>query len=259
MKTLSTLLLTGAFLASCAAMPDTASPAPEVAFDYSKAFMVDDRPEADYEMYEVRKSKEVLMFTGIKPGMTVVDMEAGTGFYTELYSKVVGDTGRVYMQNPAQFDGFIKDGLEERFKDDRLPNVTYAKTTFDGDIAPDGTVDVVTWILGPHELWWTPDDEEPGVFGTPDSTFSKIADMLKPGGVFIAIDHSAPDDAPSSTGGDTHRISEVIIKELAAKHGMEVLAESDVLRNAEDDRLVQVFDKSIRRKTDRFVIKFVKK
>ncbi len=257
MKKLSTLLLTGVFLASCSTISETTPP--DLAFDYASVFVADDRPEKDFEMYEVRKSKEVLEFMAIKPGMTVVDMEAGAGFYTELYSKVVGETGRVYMQNPAQFDSFIKDGLEERFKDGRLSNVTYAKTTFDGDMAPDGTVDVVTWVLGPHELWWTPDDEEPGVFGTPDTSFSKIADMLKPGGKFIAIDHSAPIDAPSTTGGDTHRISEKIIKDLAAKHGLEVYAESDVLRNADDDRLVQVFDKSIRRKTDRFVIKFVKK
>ena len=229
------------------------------AFDYSTVFVQDDRPSVDYDDYEKRKSVDVLAFTGILPGMTVVELEAGTGFYTELFSNVVGDTGQVIMQNPVQFDTFIGDGLEPRLGGDRLPNVTYVKAPFDGEIADAGSVDIVTWFLGPHELWWTPDDEEPGVFGTPDSTFAGIAEMLKPGGVFIVLDHSAPDGAPASTGGDTHRIDERIIRDLAAKHGMTLIAESDVLRHAEDDRTVMVFDPSVRRKTDRFLLKFQKK
>ena len=258
MQKLSITLLSAALLAGCATLEDAPTASETAAFDYASVFSQDDRPAADYDDYEVRKAQAVLTFTGLQPGMTVVELEAGTGFYTELFSKVVGDSGRVFMQNPAQFDTFIGDGLEPRLGNNRLPNVSYVKAPFDGEITEDGSADMVTWFLGPHELWWTPDDEEPGVFGTPETVFARIADMLKPGGVFVALDHSAPDGAPSSTGGDTHRIDESIIRELAEKHGMTLVAESDVLRNADDDRTVMVFDPAIRRKTDRFLLKFEK-
>jgi len=228
-------------------------------YDYSAAFGTEfGRPQADYADYSLRKSQEILTFTGVLPGMTVLELEAGGGFYTDLFGTVVGDAGKVYQQNPAQFDGFLGDSVAERGHLTRMSQIAYLKVPFDATGLADDEADIVTWMLGPHELWFVPDGTELGVFGDAEAAFEEIARVLKPGGVFVALDHSAPAGAPASTGNDTHRIDKAIVIEMAEAAGLTLIEESDVLANPEDDLTVNVFDPSVRRKTDRFLLKFQK-
>lgn len=273
MRHLVALGLAGSLLAACT-MPAPAAPdapaaetlAPEApsakvapgGFDYESVFGQDDRPEKDYEMYPVRKSAEVLMFTGVMPGMTVVELEAGDGFYTELLSRVVGPEGKVYMQNPPAFKAFLGDSVAKRV-DGRLTNVTLVEGAFDNLTAvPDDSADLVTWFLGPHELWYTPEGDPPGSLGDPDMAFDEIARVLKPGGSFVVLDHMAPPGSPPTTGGDTHRIDKAVIISMAEAHGFTLAGESAALAHPEDDHTVNVFDPSVRRKTDRFLLKFTR-
>lgn len=281
MKHLASIALAGALLAACttpaapaasapesvavapaaAETPAPEAPSPKVAaesFDYESVFGQDDRPEQDYEMYPVRKAAGVLAFSGVMPGMTVVEMEAGGGFYTELLSRVVGSTGRVYMQNPASFASFLGDSVAKRVNG-RLDNVTIVESAFDNLTAvPDEEADMVTWFLGPHELWYTPEGEPEGALGDPDLAFDEIARVLKPGGSFVVIDHMAPAGSPPTTGGDTHRIDKAVVVQMAEARGFTLAEESDLLANPDDDETVNVFDPSVRRKTNRFMLKFVK-
>ena len=222
------------------------------------AFAVDDRPETDYEQHEIRKAREVLAFTGIAEGMTVIDMEAGGGVYTEIFAKTVGSEGTVHMQNPPLFDGFAGDAIKARVADGRLPNVHQMRTAFDTLPVEDASVDVVTWFLGPHELWFHPEGAEKGILGDPDKAFVEIARVLKPGGHFIALDHQAAPGSPAETGGTTHRIDKAIVIQRAAAAGLKVVAASDLLANPDDDYAVNVFDPSVRRNTDRFLLRFEK-
>ncbi len=223
------------------------------------AFAQDDRPESDYEQHEVRKARDVLAFTGISKGMTVIEVEAGAGVYTDIFSKTVGDNGTVHMQNPPQFDSFSGDAIKARVANNRLPNVELMRTAFDTLPVPDASVDVVTWFLGPHELWFYPDGEEKGILGDPDKTFSEIARVLKRGGHFVALDHQAAPGSPAETGGTTHRIDKAIVIKRAVAAGLKLVDESDVLANDDDDYAKNVFDPSVRRKTDRFLLKFAKR
>lgn len=257
MKTL--LLSTAALvlLGGCQYLPAATQKA-EMENPYTALLLHPDRPVADAEDDAARKPAAVLGFLGVKQGMSVYELEAGGGYYTELLSRVVGSGGSVVMQNPAHFDTFLGDSVEQRLADDRLANVTLRKSSFDDLAAVAGSMDMVTWFLGPHELWYTPDGAEPGVFGDPASAFAGIAQALKPGGQFIVLDHSAPDGAPESTGGTTHRIDKAIIIAQAEAAGLTLIEESDLLANPEDDRTVMVFDPAVRRKTDRFLLKFQK-
>lgn len=222
------------------------------------AFARDDRPESDYELHETRKAREVLAFTGIAEGMTVIDMEAGDGMYTEIFAKTVGSDGTVYMQNPPLFDNFAGDAIKARVADGRLANVEQMRTAFDRLPVEDASVDVVTWFLGPHELWFHPEGAEKGVLGDPDEAFAEIARVLKSGGHFVALDHRAPSGAPPTTGGTTHRIDPAVVLQRAQSAGLALVDESDILANPDDDYAKNVFDPSVRRKTDRFLFKFVK-
>jgi predicted methyltransferase len=81
---------------------------------------------------------------------------------------------------------------------------------------------------------------------------------LKPGGVFVVIDHAAAAGTPTSTVESLHRIDEaVVVREITAA-GFERGGEGTFLRNAADDRSASVFAPAVQGKTDRFVLKFVK-
>lgn len=227
-----------------------------VAADYAAIVASAERPEADRESDALRQPTAVLALAGPKEGDTILEIEAGGGYYTELFSRAVGETGEVFMQNPAAFDDFISEAVDARL-DGRLRNVVYLRSNFDRFGLGDGSVDIVTWFQGPHELWYFPENA-PGGFGDPAASFAEIARVLKRGGTFVVIDHVAPEGAPPTTGGDTHRIDPAIIRQMAEAAGLTFRESSDILRNPEDDGLTNVFDPSIRGKTDQAILVFTR-
>ncbi|MEM9234891.1 MAG: methyltransferase domain-containing protein, partial [Pseudomonadota bacterium] len=213
-----------------------------------------DRPADEVENDASRMPAATLRFAGIEEGMTIMELEAGGGYFTEILSRAVGPEGKVYMQNPQSFDTFLGDSLERRLGNDRLPNVVVMRTNFDNLEADDESVDVVTWIQGPHELWFSPDGETS--LGDPETSFAEIARVLKPGGAFVAIDHRAADGAGPEVGGTLHRIEASIIQTYAEDAGLVLGKTSDMLANPEDPLTIGVFDPSIRGNTDQFVLYF---
>ncbi len=214
-----------------------------------------DRPGEDVERDASRNPAAVLEFMGLMPGDTLLEIEAGSGYFTEIFSSYVGEGGKVYMQNPAAFDGFLGDSVTERL--DGLSNVEYLKSDFDALTLADASVDAVTWFQGPHELWYTPDSGM-ALVTDPDAAFPEVMRVLKPGGSFTIIDHSAPAGSPATTGGDTHRIDPQIVKDMAMEAGFVFVSESQIFENTQDDLTVSVFDPSVRGTTDQFLLKFEK-
>ncbi|MCF6220820.1 MAG: class I SAM-dependent methyltransferase [Robiginitomaculum sp.] len=224
------------------------------------AIQAHDRPKADAKDDEIRKAAAVLEFTGIWPGMTVVELEAGSGYYTELISRIVGKDGKVIMQNPKSFDAFIKpEVFEARLgkNGERLGNVTHTRSNFDALDVETGSADIVTWFLGPHELWMKNKDGEL-TLGAPDKVYGEIYRILKPGGKLVLLDHKAAPGSPVTTGGDTHRIDPAHVQAYAEKAGFKLEKTSNVLANKADDYDLGVFDPKVRRKTDRFLHMYVK-
>lgn len=213
------------------------------------------RPEADRLDDERRKPAAALAFMEVKPGIAVFELEAGGGWYTELLSHGVGPQGSVVMQNPQGFLAFVGDKVAERLRDGRLANVRQSLSNFDALDAPDASVDLVVWVQGPHELYYKPNGNS---LGDPAKAYAEIARILKPGGAFVAIDHSAESGAPETTGNDLHRIDKIIVMQMADQAGLRLVGESDFLANPEDPLTVGVFDPSIRGRTDQFALRFVK-
>lgn len=242
-------------LAACGSDAVDAPPAsPEDAI--TAAIAHPERSADDMADDKLRKPAEVLAFSGVKAGMQIFEMEAGQGYYTEILSRIVGPTGAIIMQNPPAFDSFAGAAVEKRLSDDRLPNVRRARCNFDDLKADDASADMVTWFLGPHELYFMPAGVES--LGDETRAYAEIMRVLKPGGYFVVLDHAAAAGSPKSTGGETHRIDPVIVKSLAAAAGFELVDQSDILRNPNDNYAVGVFDPDVRRKTDRFLLKFRK-
>lgn len=269
MKRVLTAALMGAGLAVLGACAREEAPAahPEeealheeaAAVDYDAIIAGGDRSEADRARDADRKPAETLAFFEIKPGDDVFELEAGGGYFTEIYSLAVGPEGSVVMQNFQDFVDYAKDEIETRLADNRLANVRVSTSLHDNLDAEDDSMDVVTWVQGPHELYYRePADAPAGKYGDPEKSFDEIYRITKPGGVFGVIDHAAVDGAPTSTGTDLHRIDKNHVIEMATNAGFVLEAESDFLANPEDDRTTLVFAEEIRGKTDQFALRFRK-
>lgn len=241
--------------ASPVAETPAAPPAP-VAPDYA-SFLTPERLPEDTAKDATRKPAEVMAFSKIMPGQTVFELEAGAGYYTELFSRAVGPTGKVVMQAPKEFESFYKDALTERLKDSRLANVVVSWSTFDKLDAADASVDIVTWYQGPHEMWCKKACGNVPM-GAPPAAFAEVARILKPGGYFIVMDHAAAAGSPDTSGNDLHRIDPAIVRPLIIATGLVQDEESAILANAADDHKLGVFDKTIQGKTDQFLIRYRK-
>ncbi len=228
---------------------------PLKAADYAPILADAARSEVDRKDDAARKPAEVLAFAQVRPGDFVMEIEVGRGWYTEILSQAVGPKGKVITQNPAEF-AYSGPALATRRAAGRLTNVTETTTPFDKLQAADGSVDRVLWILGPHELYYTPKDSKG--LGDPAKAYAEIKRVLKPGGLFIAMDHAATAGAPTTTGQNIHRIDPAVVLASAAAAGLKLEGKSKVLANPSDDRTKMVFDASVRRHTDQFLFRFKK-
>lgn len=245
------------FVSACsvAALTITSGSAFAAAADVAAALTHPDRPSADAASDAARNPVEVLAFAGLEAGMDVFEMEAAAGYYTEILSRSVGRNGTVVLQEAPDLMGFVGEGIELRTANNRLPNVRVSMTNFDSLDAEDNSIDMVTWIQGPHELGFAPDGND---LGDPAGSFSEIVRILKPGGVLLAIDHIAADNTGLEAGGATHRVEESVITQLATEAGLSVFRRSDLLMNPADPLSAHVYDASIRGKTSRFVVLYRK-
>ena len=211
------------------------------------------RPDADKKLDPERLPAEMLVFAGIKPGMKVMDMIPGSGYFTRLFAKSVGNTGFVYAYQPAEFDAFYK-GKPAPIKAvaTGYSNVSVIDAPINALTAPE-YLDVVWTSQNYHDL---------------HDSFAKPADLavinkqifgaLKPGGLYIILDHAAAAGSGLRDTETLHRIDEAAVKQEVLAAGFKLVGESKILRNPKDPHDKLVFDPSIRHHTDQFILKFMK-
>ena len=253
-------------LAACAPKEEAATtptetpppaPAAPAGPDYAAVVADTGRLVTDTARDANRKPADVLAFTKVQAGQTVIDMEAGGGYFTELLARAVGPTGKVIMQSPKEFAPFYEKDIAARFANGRLTNVTQSATPFDKLEAADASVDLVTWFQGPHELFCKKACGN-APMGEPAAVFTEIARVLKPGGTLVIIDHAVPAGTPTTSGNDLHRIDPMQVKALATAANFALEEESDLLKNPADDHKLGVFDPAIQGKTDQFLLRYKK-
>jgi predicted methyltransferase len=231
-----------------------AQAADAVPADVSAAVADAARPAADKERDAARKPAESVAFAGIKKGDKVVDVMPGRGYFTRIFSKVVGDKGVVYAAPPARRPDAPagapdpaagSTALAAEYKNIKvipgsLPNLTVPEP-----------VDVVWTSLNYHDIRNQPNDNY--------VAFNKaVFAALKPGGVFMVVDHAA---APGSGTRDTqtlHRIDPEAVKKDVTAAGFKFDGEGSFLKNDKDPHTARVHDETVRGQTDQFILKFVK-
>jgi predicted methyltransferase len=214
------------------------------------------RSAADIERDPKDKPASVLRLTGIGPGMHVVDVLGGNGYYSELLSDLVGPKGQVLLINNSGFDSYDPT-WKERLAGDRLPNVTHRVVDLNAMQLGTASFDAALLIKVYHDLYWT------GLTNGPPKTNAKIvldqvAAALKPGGVLVVMDHSAKAGTGSADAESLHRIDEVYARRDIESHGFKLIARADFLRDPSDDRTKISYKPPALGKTDRFLYVFRK-
>ena len=248
---MKSLLLIAASAAVLATAALAAAPAVK---PYVAAAVADPGRAADKDADARRHIAEVISFSGVKPGDKVVDLIPGSGYFTKVFSKVVGPKGHVYMIWP---DEYAKEAQPDPVKNAELAKMGYPNTSViqqpGAKFATPEPVDLVFTVQNYHDY--------------PDKFMGRIDPMvlnravykaLKPGGVFLIVDHTAEAGSGMRDTDTLHRIDPAIVKKQVTEAGFVFAGESDALRNKADDLKKVVFDKSIRGHTDQFIYKFVK-
>ncbi len=214
------------------------------------------RPAADTQRDADRKPAAMLEFAGVKPGQTVVDLIPGSGYFTRLFSAAVGPNGKVIAVATAKPADAPADAPDRSAAARAIAaDPHYANVTVD-------VVQLKEFSLSPPvDLVWTSQNYH-DVHNVKDLNvvdFDKaVFAALKPGGVFIVLDHSAAKGSGFSDTSTLHRIDEEAVKKEVESAGFKFAGESNALRNKADPRTAAVFDAGIKGHTDQFILKFIK-
>jgi predicted methyltransferase len=210
------------------------------------------QPEAVQDRYVYRHPEETLNFFGIKPGMTVVEVLPGGGWYSKLLLPHLGTEGQLvganYPRDIWPLFGFFSEeriaklatwttdwpaGAQEWRSDDSA-----SVSAFEFGKASEslrGTADAVLFFRALHNLARF---ENQGEFLT--TAIADSYNVLKPGGIAGVVQHHAPDSASDewADGSRGYLKKAFVITKMQAA-GFEFLASSDVNANSKDEPTVE--------------------
>jgi len=221
---------------------------------FADAIDLSGRNDRDTARDITSKPTEVINFAGVKKGDTVLDFLGGGGYYSEILSRVVGEKGEVVLQIPQAYVQYVGKELDARLADNRLKNVTYLLSEPEDLKLGSAKYDSVFLILGYHDLYL-----KAGTWTLTAAVMEDVLKSIKSGGKLLVIDHDAAKGQGATVADSMHRIEGEFVIAALDKLGFKLVSKSDILMNANDDHTKSVFDKAVRRKTDRFVLLFERK
>ena len=251
------LFATVAFLLNaCAGMSAISKPSVLSNERIAEIISSPDRSVADRGNDAQRKPDQMLTFIGVRSGMVALDLSAGGGYTTELLSRAVGPTGRVYGQSaprgpssPSRLTS--PQALAERAKNPLVANIIPVVRQFENPVPQEvaaGGLDLVTLIFNYHDL---------GHMGVDRSRMnSAVFAALKSGGLYVIADHSGRPGTGISEAATLHRIEEDFLRKEVEDAGFKLVGQGNFWRNPSDLRDKNTPEKS--QPKDGFVLKFVK-
>jgi len=202
------------------------------------------RTEQDRRMDASRNPAQFLPFTGVAPGMVVLDVSAGAGYTSQLLALSVGPEGKVYAQRQQPGDA-----LTRRLADHPQPNFVPVYQPFEDPVpASAPKLDLITIVNNYHDIAYLPVDRA--------KMNQRLYAALKPGGRLVVVDHSAKPGTGIGAARTLHRIDQAIVIAELTQAGFVLDAEGQFLRNASDTREVSSGDGQVM--TDKFALRFVR-
>jgi predicted methyltransferase len=236
-KLIKNTVLAFSLVLACDAL--VAAPAP----DFMDKLQADSRPMADKVRDGSRRPVQVIKLIGIDEGMTVVDVEAGGGWYTRVLSAAVGPNGKV-ISNVGPRALQRNNGQAAKDMAAELGNV---ELSFDdvADIDASGADAAIAALEFHHQ---TSVDRR-------IAYLRKMASMVKTGGKVIIIDHEGN---PGADNAKIHRIAKQEVLAAAERAGLTLRIDSNLLHTNADDHTLPNFSPELGRNTDRFLLVFEK-
>lgn len=210
------------------------------------------RTAADRERDAARHTAVTLVFAGVRPGWKVADMIIGGGYFTRVFSVAVGPTGHVTAWQPAEFVGFSADYRAAITAADEIANVDAVQSPIGSPAFPAG-LDLIFTAQNYHDLHLAPFAAD-----TAAKVNAAAFAALKPGGVYVIIDHHAAAGSGLSAANTLHRIDIAAVKSEVEAVGFVLDGESAILVQPADPLTANVFDPAIRGKTSQFMLRFKK-
>jgi len=247
------LLLAGCVKTKTQIHPPTA---PDINLDTARAIVgAPDRSADDRALDAGRHPDQLLAFIGVQPGMRIAEIGSGLGYTAELLARAVGPTGVVYGQNNRFIlERFAEKPWSERLTKPAMKNVVRVDREFDEPLPPAAkNLDLVVNVLLYHDTVWMKTDRA--------KMNHTIFAALKPGGVYVIVDHSGRPGSGATETETLHRIEEKVVREEIEAAGFTLVADADFLRNSADARDWSASPRTAgerRGTSDRFVLKFAK-
>lgn len=242
-----------------AAAPASAAAAAAAIPPHIAAAVADPARSAEDRSHDAaRKYPQMLTFMGVQPGMVIMDYFGAHGITTEVLARAVGPGGRVLIQNPPwYYSRFGRDLLNAHIARNRLPNVVVVDAPFTEIPVPPNSLDGVVLNMIFHDLFWMEPANVPEML-------RDLYTMVTPGGFVGIVDHDAPAGSRArhsdkKTGVDLHRVEGAYARRLFEDAGFVFEAESDALRNPQDDMTQTAFESPVfHGDTNRFMYRFRK-
>ncbi len=196
------------------------------------------------------KASEVVEFIGLKKGDKVAEIVAGR--LTASLAQAVGPSGKVYAIETAEVAKAHPDAVARmKALASQSPNIVVSEDPVASPL-PSG-LDAVFIRQNYHDLY----NKFMGPADVPGFNKAVFA-ALKPGGVYVVLDHAAAAGSEVSATDTLHRIDPARVKSDALAAGFKLDGESSILANRADDHTKKVFDPSVRGQTDQFLLRFKK-
>jgi predicted methyltransferase len=220
-----------------AAAPVSAAPSAAI----QAAIADSSRPANDTAVDALRKPAETLDFAGVKPGDKIAELAPGAGYFTRILAKAVGPNGKIYTFAPLR------------------PNAP-PPTPVAANVTPLNGAYADFAVPEPVDMVWTSRNYHDFQNAMPDMSAynKKVFAALKPGGIYLILDHAAAADAPDNVHQTLHRSKESVVRREVEAAGFRFVASSDILRNPADNKTERVQEQDVRGKTDQYILKFEK-
>ena len=214
-----------------------------------------DRSPEDRAMDGPRRVSDMIAAAGLKPNQSILELEQGKGWFTDILLRLIGPKGHLTVQQPALLDGFFRKDARKLVQRAALPNAHYSDAPFTKLSAADATIDRVLWIQGPHEIWFEP---KPGVtFGDPQAIFAEVKRVLKPDGMFFVVDNLAKSGTPQPEASELHRSEPKLLATMIEEAGINSMgADPDWIVSEVDTLDVPTFTPGIHLRTSQHMQKY---
>jgi len=195
----------------------------------------DQRPPEERARDVYRHPKETLLFFGIRPEMSVLEVWPEPGYYTAVIAPLLRERGKYYAgviaADPA--NKYITNRLEEYHARlaarpdlyDRVAVVTFAADG--GSTVPPGSVDMVVTFRNIHN--WMARDQAA-------DAFRSMFRALKPGGVLGVVEHRGNPAVPQDPKAKSGYVNEDYAIKLIEEQGFRLVAKSGVNDNPKDTK-----------------------